>query len=223
MEPEDCPNIHTLTESAERRELSCCRECPRNSKEDYPVFAAGCDIHQTPSPTILFVFRDPSSHPPDSRKKGCSWDGKVCPWCHTDGTAINFQKLYHLIDGTEPNAEKRHPVYCINAVLHGAKKNERPKAGSKKACSAVLRRYVELLNPKLTVALGRDAEKGLGYAFPVFGERFESKNTALPVIVDGRAFWSTFHPSPQVCKPHLREQREESFKQIGYFVGALRV
>ena len=121
MNPDMCKCVKELRSMAQSREFECCKECPRSSKEDYPVFAAGCDKHQTNKfPDILFVLRDPSS-PQKEGVTGCK-DGNVCYWCHDDPSAINMGKVIEIIPGFKKDKGLRYPAYFINAVLCGAKK-----------------------------------------------------------------------------------------------------
>lgn len=215
LEPSECRTMDELRITARNKKLSPCGECPRH---DDPVFAVGCEKHQKQdSPTILFVFRDPSS-PQKAGVTGCSADGRVCPWCHSDISANNFkEKLYPLILKEFPRAKQergRYPVYCINAILHGPCKNTRPPTRALKACSTIVKAYVNLLKPKLTVAVGLEVLRSLGFAYPPL---LNLREALRPVIVEGNAFWWTYHPAPQSYN-NKREKLEKRFQEVGEYL-----
>jgi len=218
MNIKECKSLDVLRKIASKGGFSCCKECPRHPSHGNPVFAEGCVIHQTEnSPLILFVARDPSS-PQRRGVVGCSTDGRVCPWCHTDVSANIFrEKLYPLIEEAFPqmkaNREGRYPVYCINAVLHGPKRNSPPPTKAIKACSYILKTYVCLLQPKLVVALGVDARLALEYAFDLKG----LKESSFPIVYNGISFWWCYHPSGRSFNIRQKEIRER-FKQIGKYL-----
>jgi uracil-DNA glycosylase family 4 len=215
---EECTSIDSLKEIASQGGFSCCQDCPRHPNKGNLVFAEGCPEHQTrDSPIILFVARDPSS-PQRKGVIGCSTDGRVCPWCHTDTSANNFREiLYPLIERIFPkarmNEEGRYPVYCINAVLHGPKHNAPPPRKAIKACSHIVKAYVRLLKPKLVIALGVDARTSIEYAFGLRG----LERTSYPFYKDGVAFWWSYHHSGRVFNIR-RQEIEHRFKQIGEYL-----
>lgn len=218
MNVEECNNIDTLREIANQGEFSCCQNCTRHPSRGNPIFAEGCPKHQTKgSPIILFVLRDPSS-PQRKGVIGCSTDGRVCPWCHTDTSANNFrERLYPLIEEIFPqarvNEEGHYPVYCINAVLHGPNHNMPPSSKAVKACSYIFRAYVRLLKPALVVALGIDARTSVAYAFGLHG----LEKASYPLIHDGTAFWWSYHQAGRSF--NLRRQEiEQRFRQIGEYL-----
>jgi uracil-DNA glycosylase len=215
---EECTNIDSIREIASQGGFSCCQNCPRHPGKSNPVFAEGCPVHQTKnSPIILFVFRDPSS-PQHKDVIGCSVDGKVCGWCHTDTSANIFrEKLYPLIEKSFPqariNSEGRYPIYCINAVLHGPTRNTPPPRKAVKACSHIVKAYVRLLKPKLVVAIGVDARTSVEYAFNLHN----LKDASSPLYKDGVYFWWSYHHSGRSFNLRGREIQQR-FRQIGKFL-----
>jgi len=215
---EECTNIDSLREIASQGGFSCCQNCPRHPDNGNPVFAEGCPKHQTKrSPIILFVFRDPSS-PQRKGVIGCSTDGRVCGWCHTDTSANIFrERLYPLIEKSFPearvNEEGRYPIYCINAVLHGPKRNTSPPRKAVKACSHILKAYVRLLKPKLVVAVGIDARISVEYAFGLHN----LEKASSPLYKDGIAFWWSYHHSGRSFNLR-RKEIEQRFREIGEFL-----
>ncbi|MEM1515723.1 MAG: hypothetical protein QXH24_06755 [Candidatus Bathyarchaeia archaeon] len=215
IEPEKCKNIACLRENARRGKFLCCQDCPRHPLRGNPVFAEGCPLHQTESPLILFVFQDPAS-PKRRGVIGCSADGRVCPWCHTDFSAINFrEKLFPLIKEIVPEIEVkgRYRIYCINAVLHGPRYNAPPPTRALRSCSHILKAYVRLLRPKIVMGLGIKARYSLALAFGI--QNFEK--APYPVIREGIAFWWTYH---QAQRSFLKKQYEieTRFKIIAEFL-----
>ncbi|MEM5836034.1 MAG: hypothetical protein QW040_03535 [Candidatus Aenigmatarchaeota archaeon] len=105
----------------------CCQDCPRHPLRGNPVFAEGCSLHQTESPLILFVSQDPAS-PKRSGIIGCSADGRVCPWCHTDFSANNFrEKLFPLIKKRLPGIEWMGVIgFIVSMLFYMARDNMPP-------------------------------------------------------------------------------------------------
>jgi uracil-DNA glycosylase len=210
-----------LRKIASRGKFSCCQDCPRHPNKGNPVFAEGCPEHQTRnSPIVLFIFRDPSS-PQRNGVIGCSTDGRVCGWCHTDTSANIFrEKLYPLVEKSFPqarmNSEGRYPIYCINAVLHGPTRNTPPPRKAVKACSCVVKAYVRLLKPKLVVAVGIDAINSVEYAFNLRN----LKEASSPIYKNGVYFWWSYHPSGRSFNLRKKEIQQR-FKKIGEFLSMI--
>lgn len=198
MKLDDCKTINDLYKNAKDCYFDCCQDCPRNIhklKGTKPVFAAGCQNHQIDkSPLILFILRDPSI-PQNKSVQGCT-DGNVCGWCHDDQSAKNFREILFPKLGIE-NYNDRYPVYSINAVLHGSKKNDKPPMKALHACSNIMKTYVRLLQPKLVIALGIDARNSIKRTYSL--EKFEQADApiASSLVNTNIKFWWTFHPAPQ--------------------------
>lgn len=219
MKPDDCESIDELYKNAKECNFDCCQNCPINIHElkgGESVFASGCDKnHQTDkSPLILFVLRDPSI-PQNKSVQGCT-DGNVCGWCHDDQSAQNFTKALFPKLGTE-GVNGRYPVYCINAVLHGSKKNEKPPKDAFNACSSIMKTYVRLLQPKLVIALGVDARNSIRRTFNL--EQFERATApmASPLVDSNTKFWWAFHPAPQSFN-NKKDLIIKRFEKIGRYL-----
>jgi len=218
MNPDMCKCIKELRLKAKNREFNCCKECLRSSAEKYPIFAVGCEKHQTDKfPVILFVLRDPSS-PQKEGITGCKQDGNVCYWCHDDPSAKNMGEIIEKIPGLKKDKGQRYPAYFINAVLHGAEKNQKPNSKTIKACSQILKTFIKLLKPKIVVALGLDARNAISYAYKKEMPNFKKKITK-PYIFDGMGFWWTYHTSPQSFNNKETEIRK-AFDKIANFLNS---
>lgn len=137
-------------------ELEECSRCPRRQPAGGSIFASCCPEHWslTACPA-MFVFRDPSVS-----KKGCAGDGKVCCYCHEDGTARNHRNFMSRfgIDSTQ--------IFTTNAVLHGMEgKNSDPPMGAIRCCANTLRRQIDLIQPEVIVTFGKTAIQAIYLIF----------------------------------------------------------
>ncbi|MDT8403613.1 uracil-DNA glycosylase family protein [Sulfuriflexus sp.] len=93
---------------------------------------------------------------------------------------------------------KQEQVFITNIVKCRPPDNREPHVDEVQSCQPYLRRQIELLQPKLILAIGHVAAKSLlGRAEPMKdlrGQRFEYADTGIPVVV-------TYHPAYLLRKP----------------------
>jgi uracil-DNA glycosylase len=181
-----------------RREAASCRACPLWKHATQTVFGEG-----PPNAEIMFVGEQP----------GDKEDREGRPFVGPAG---------HFLDRALADAGvDRARVYMTNAVKHfkfeprGKRRlHKRPNASEIKICRRWLFAEIELVQPRIVVALGATAAHGLtGRAVPV-----QSNRGAVLDGANGPRVFITIHPSAL-----LRLENEED-KRSGYasFVQDLR-
>ncbi len=104
---------------------------------------------------------------------------------------------------------KREQVYIANIVKCRPPGNRDPKPEEAAACSAYLKRQIELVNPRVILVLGKvaahhllDTEEALG---KLRGAPYLYADTGIPVIV-------TYHPAYLLRKPSEKRKSWEDLK-----------
>lgn len=193
---------------AVRLEARGCRACPLWKTGTQTVFGAG----PAPAP-LLFVGEQPGD------KEDLVGEPFVGP------AGLMFDKAMDKA-GLDRNA-----AYVTNAVKHfkfeprGKRRlHKKPNSGEIEACFPWLKREVELVQPKLIVALGSTAVRALaGKSLPVL----ENRGRTLPTVFDAPMF-VTVHPSSLLRAPDDAARRAafESFvadlKKIAKLMAQLR-
>jgi len=116
----------------------------------------------------------------------------------------------------------RSNVYITNIVKCRPPNNRDPRPEEIRACLPFLRRQVELVRPKIIVALGRHAGKTL---FEEAGLHWRgiSREHGRPreVVLWGVqvVLFPTYHPAAALYKPEIRGVREEDFKRLSGLLG----
>jgi DNA polymerase len=193
---------------AVRLEARGCRACPLWKTGTQTVFGAG----PAPAP-LLFVGEQPGD------KEDLVGEPFVGP------AGLMFDKAMDKA-GLDRNA-----AYVTNAVKHfkfeprGKRRlHKKPNSGEIEACFPWLKREVELVQPKLIVALGSTAVRALaGKSLPVL----ENRGRTLPTVFDVPML-VTVHPSSLLRAPDDAARRAafESFvtdlKKIAKVMAQLR-
>lgn len=118
-----------------------------------------------------------------------------------------------MIDGMQiPETE----VYICNTVKCRPPGNRTPTTEEIEACSEYLHAQIELVGPKVILAMGRTAMIGLGMGFK---ERWRGRWK----MIDGRPVIATYHPAyvlrnPEAAKAvglDLRQVANEVRKRMG--------
>jgi len=146
------------------------------------------ELNGTLEPRVFFVAEAPGRQGADRTRK---------PF-HGDKSGENFQVL---LDSIGLNREE---IFITNSVLCSPRKpngaNRRPLKTEMNNCSGYLRRTLEVVEPKLVVALGSVALEALK---AVDGHQLTLKADVGKVIKwNGRELMPLYHPSPQVIASH---------------------
>jgi uracil-DNA glycosylase len=181
-----------------RHEAASCRACPLWEHATQTVFGEG-----PPDAEIILVGEQP----------GDKEDLAGRPFVGPAGLLLDRALADAGVD--------RGRVYVTNAVKHfkfeprGKRRlHKRPNAGEIKICRRWLAEEIEIIHPRLIVALGATAAQGLsGRAIPVGANRGAVLNVA-----NGLRVFVTIHPSA------LLRLEDEQDKRSGYasFVNDLR-
>jgi uracil-DNA glycosylase len=181
-----------------RDEAASCRACPLWKNATQTVFGEG-----PPDAEIMFVGEQP----------GDKEDLQGRPFVGPAGLLLDRALAEAGVD--------RGRVYVTNAVKHfkfeprGKRRlHKRPNASEIKICRRWLLDEIEVIHPRLVVALGATAAQGLaGRAVPVGANRGAVLNVA-----NGLRVFVTIHPSS------LLRLEDEEDKRSGYasFVNDLR-
>jgi len=159
------------------RRVSKCRRCPLHKTRTNVVFGDG-----NPFTGFLLVGEAPGA---EEDKKGLPFVGKA-------GKKLNEIMARAGI--------RKEGVYIINTLKCRPPKNRDPEENELKMCYPYLEKQIEIIKPKVIVALGRFASYILtGKKISITRERgliYEFKK--IPVIV-------TFHPSRVLQNPQEEE------------------
>jgi uracil-DNA glycosylase len=181
-----------------RHEAVSCRACPLWENATQTVFGEG-----PPDAEIMLVGEQP----------GDKEDREGRPFVGPAGLLLDRALAEAGVD--------RRRVYVTNAVKHfkfeprGKRRlHKRPNASEIKICRRWLAEEIEIIHPRLIVALGATAAQGLsGRAIPVGANR-----GAVLDVANGLRVFVTIHPSA------LLRLEDEQDKRSGYasFVNDLR-
>ena len=176
------------------RSARACRRCP--NADGHPIFSEA----NGPIPSkVIFIAEAPGRL--GAARTGVPLQG--------DATGRNFERLLAKL------GLSRKDVFVTNAVLCSLIQggcNRAPSQTEVENCRYFLGRTIELIDPRLVVALGRTAFDALlklspqGFAFP--------KDCGKALSWHGRTLFCTFHPSPRnfnhpVRRAQLLKQLEE--------------
>ncbi len=161
-------DLSALLERAKRGDLAACQQCPWSPvKLGSIAFGASCrehgvDYNSSLDAVSVQVTQDPGNTTPEKTGRLCSVHNSQEP---RDLTARNGFSLWKAAvarqhDGGGDRYLSGH--YWTNAIMHGAPKESRSEIGkARKCCSSVLRDQIEILKPKVTIALGGVATDAL--------------------------------------------------------------
>jgi uracil-DNA glycosylase family protein len=182
-----------------RREAASCRACPLWKNATQTVFGEG-----PPEADILFVGEQP----------GDREDRAGRPFVGPAGLMFN--------KALEDAGIDRQRAYVTNAVKHfkfeprgKLRLHKRPNAGEINVCKRWLLAEIEVLQPRLIVALGATAAQSLAGRPVAIGA-----NRGLTLaLAGGLSMFVTVHPSSLLRVPDERD-KQEAYSQ---FVKDLRV
>ncbi|BAU57170.2 uracil-DNA glycosylase [Halorhodospira halochloris] len=120
-------------------------------------------------------------------------------------------KLLDAMLAAIDRGRERGGVYICNIVKCRPPGNREPRPDEVAACNGYLRRQLELLEPKLIVALGRvAAQKLLASTAPLAklrGQTHTYADTSIPV-------WVTYHPAYLLRSPAEKAKSWQDLKRI---------
>ncbi len=140
---------------------------------------------------IMLVSEYP--HPDDIKKDK--------PLAHTEHGKIFDPLLKNL-------GLSRRNLYITNAVKATQENQETPNPKEIKQFSQFLREEIKIMEPKLIVALGSIALRGLSVKLPLFNIR------GRLIRFGPNSLFATHHPSTVIQNPSLRLELEKDFKQL---------
>lgn len=195
--------LNDLYDLALTRKHPACQECSRNIKASEIVLPRSCTEHFGARKSgILFIGQDPGGS-----EGGAARTKKLCATCNYDKSAKKFLSLSSSIN------VPRVYWYFTNAVWHGIYgKNEKPSEKDRKCCRHLLSQQIDILQPKVIVAIGEMAQKssteilvGGRVILPSFDELHES---SFIVEINGTMIAYLYHPAfgaPNYAKRGLSE------------------
>jgi len=174
-----------------------CRVCP-NLADKTAVLS---DLNGSINPKVLFIAEAPGRQGADRTRR---------PF-YGDKSGENFQRLLDSIDLT------REEIFITNAVMCSPRTatdaNRKPTKAEINNCSSLLRRQIDLIQPRVIATLGSvalEALKAIEY------HEFKLKTGAANVFDwYGTRLVPLYHPSPQVIASHRRmDQQLEDFRAL---------
>ncbi|MBI2676598.1 MAG: uracil-DNA glycosylase [Candidatus Yanofskybacteria bacterium] len=102
----------------------------------------------------------------------------------------------------------RRNLYITHAVKASQDNNELPHPKEIKQFSQFLREEIKILEPKLIIALGGVALRGLNVKLPLFNIRGKL------IRFGTNSLFATHHPSTTTKDPLLQMEMEKDFKQL---------
>jgi uracil-DNA glycosylase family 4 len=168
------------------REIKDCQLCPLGKTRTHFVFGVG-----SPRAQLMFIGEAPGR---DEDIQGIPFVGRA------------GQLLTLMIQAI---GMKREDVYIANVLKCRPPNNRDPLPAEIEKCEPYLLKQIELIAPKLIVALGRFACASLLKTNAALGslrEKIHSYNN-VPLIV-------TYHPAALLRNPSLKKQTWEDLKKI---------
>lgn len=107
---------------------------------------------------------------------------------------------------------QRTDVFITNVVKHRPPDNRPPELDELAACRPYLQRQIASINPVLIVTLGRFS---LGTFFP--GDRISAVHGQLRVL-DGRRFFTMYHPAAALHQQTLRDTLINDMKRLAAYI-----
>jgi len=172
------------------REIKDCQRCALGATRTHFVFGVG-----NPDAELMFIGEAPGR---DEDLQGIPFVGRA------------GQLLTLMIQAI---GMKREEVYIANVLKCRPPNNRDPLPAEIEKCEPYLLKQIELIAPKLIVALGRFACVSLLKTTESLGslrEKIHSYNS-VPLIV-------TYHPAALLRNPSMKKQAWEDLKKINLFL-----
>jgi len=167
------------------KEIRTCKKCRL-----YRTSTQGVPGEGSSNAEILFVGEAPGFH---EDKQGRPFVGRA---------GVLLEELLGKI------GKKRSEVFITNVIKHRPIDNRDPFPDEIKACREYLNQQIEILNPKIIVALGRF---GLQYFFP---NKSISKEHGRPKLLSNRIIYPVYHPAAALRSTAVKEVLKIDFLKL---------
>ncbi len=175
-------------------EIKGCRKCPLHETRTNPVPGEG-----SLDAEIMFVGEAPGRREDETGRPFVGAAGRL------------LTELLEMI------GLRREEVFITNVVKCRPPNNRDPRDEEIRACSPYLIRQIQLIRPRVIVALGRHSarflfgEAGLrwGSMSSMHGKSYDAVVAGVPVKL-----MATYHPAAALYNPRLRGVLEEDFRRL---------
>jgi DNA polymerase len=172
--------------SAEAGAAAVCTRCVLHQKRTQAVYGTG-----SPGAVLMFVGEGPGR---DEDLKGEPFVGRA------------GQLLTKIIEAMHM---RRQDVYIANVVKCRPPENRTPVPEEIEACWPYLQKQIEVIDPKIVVALGSSALQGLlGAPVPISGARGRFRDW------EGRLLMPTYHPAFLLRNPAKKREVWEDMQKV---------
>jgi DNA polymerase len=169
-----------------KKEVSTCEKCELHTSRTQTVFGVG-----NPDADWLIIGEAPGA---DEDRQGEPFVGRA-------GQLLNSMLLAMGL--------KREQVFIANILKCRPPDNRDPKTGEVIACESYLRQQIDLIKPKIILAVGRIAAQNLLKVDTPIGKmrgnQYQYPDSKLPVIV-------TYHPAYLLRSPREKRKVWEDLK-----------
>ena len=166
-------------------EVRSCTLCPLAQTRHNAVPGSG-----NPNADIMFIGEAPGFHE----------DRQGLPFVGAAGNVLD-----EMLASIELS---RSDVFIGNMIKCRPPNNRDPSTSEMDACRPYLDRQIDLINPKVIVALGRHS---FGKFFP--GEPI-GRSRGRPRDWRGRTVFPVYHPAATLHNPNLRSSLEQDFRKL---------
>lgn len=160
-----------------------------------------CELHQTRTQTVFGVGNPQADWLVIGEAPGADEDRQGEPFVGRAGQLLNSMLLAIGL--------QREQVFIANILKCRPPNNRDPKTEEVVACESYLRQQIELINPKIILAVGRIAAQNLLKVDTPIGKmrgnRYQYPDSELPVIV-------TYHPAYLLRSPREKRKVWEDLK-----------
>ncbi|HOJ92868.1 MAG TPA: uracil-DNA glycosylase [Dictyoglomaceae bacterium] len=168
------------------KEAEICNKCPLWKLRTNVVFGEG-----NADTKLMFIGEAPGYHEDQQGKPFVGAAGKL---------------LTELIDSL---GFKREEVYITNVLKCRPPDNRDPLPEEVSACSYFLKKQIEIIDPKILCALGRNA------AFSLLNHSVNMSTSHGKVYqLDGRLMFVTYHPAAALYHGKLLENIKKDFLEL---------
>ena len=184
-------------------EDSTVAELDWDSLENRVAACTACDLHKTRTQTVFGVGNRQTDLMLIGEAPGADEDEQGEPFVGRAGQLLT--DMLYAID------LKRETVYITNVVKCRPPENRNPEPHELTCCNAFLQRQIELIKPKLIIAVGRVAAHHLLETDTPISklrlQRFKYGETKIPLI-------ATYHPAYLLRRPTEKRQSWQDLQFI---------